>query len=86
MGPEGDRPGRPTQTLRHTCSEKLEIFKILCYIVKICFWQEDAPPWPMGSCAYAHLSTMVITALGTAMSASYGELLLKLDREGRLRT
>ena len=29
---------------------------------------------------------MVITALGTAMSASYGELLLKLDREGRLRT
>jgi hypothetical protein len=29
LGPEGGRPGRPTQTVRHTCSGNLGIDKIL---------------------------------------------------------
>ena len=29
LGSEGGRPGRPTQTVRHTCSGKLGIIKIL---------------------------------------------------------
>jgi len=37
LGPEGDRPGMPTQALRHTCSGNLGIIKILCYIVKKMF-------------------------------------------------
>ena len=32
LGPEGGRPGRPTQAVRHTCSGKLGIVKILRYI------------------------------------------------------
>ena len=32
LGPEGGRPGRPTQTVRHTCSGNLGIVKILCYV------------------------------------------------------
>jgi len=32
LGPEGDRPGRPTQAVRHTCSGNLGIVKILRYI------------------------------------------------------
>ena len=31
MGPEGGRPGRTTQAVRHTCSGKLGIVKILRY-------------------------------------------------------
>ena len=31
LGPEGGRPGRTTQTVRHTCSGKLGIAKILRY-------------------------------------------------------
>ena len=32
MGPDGGRPGRPIQAVRHTCSGKLRIVKILRYI------------------------------------------------------
>ena len=32
MGPEGGRPGRPTQVVGHTCSGNLGIVKILRYI------------------------------------------------------
>jgi hypothetical protein len=32
LGPEGGRPGKPTQAVRHTCSGKLGIVKILRYI------------------------------------------------------
>ena len=32
MGPEGGSPGRPTQAVRHKCSENLGIVKILRYI------------------------------------------------------
>jgi hypothetical protein len=32
LGPEGGRPGRPTQAVRHTCSGNLGIVKILRYI------------------------------------------------------
>jgi len=32
LGPEGGRPGRPTQAVRHTCSGNLGIIKILRYI------------------------------------------------------
>ena len=32
MGPEGGRPGRPTQAVGHTCSRNLGIVKILRYI------------------------------------------------------
>jgi hypothetical protein len=32
LGPEGGRPDRPTQTVRHTCSENKGIVKILRYI------------------------------------------------------
>jgi hypothetical protein len=32
LSPEGGRPGRPTQTVRHTCSGKIRIVKILRYI------------------------------------------------------
>jgi hypothetical protein len=39
MGPEGGRLGRPTQAVRHTCSRKLGIVKIIKKN-----WQEDAPP------------------------------------------
>ena len=66
LGPEGGRPGMPTQAVRHACSGNLgihvvNIFKIAPHkqksIVKIIFWQEDGPPWTTGPCA--HLSTMV---------------------------
>ena len=32
MGPDGGLPDRPTQVVRHTCSGKLGIVKILRYI------------------------------------------------------
>jgi len=32
LGPEGGRPGRPTQAVGHTCSGQLGIVKILRYI------------------------------------------------------
>jgi len=32
LGPEGGRPGRPTQAVRHTCSGNLGIVKLLRYI------------------------------------------------------
>ena len=32
MGPEGGRPGRPTQVVGHTCSGKLGIVKTVRYI------------------------------------------------------
>jgi hypothetical protein len=32
LGPEGGRPGSPTQAVRHTCSGNVGIVKILCYI------------------------------------------------------
>jgi hypothetical protein len=32
LGPEGGRPGRPTQAVRHTCPGKLGIVKTLRYI------------------------------------------------------
>ena len=54
MGPEGGRPGRPTQTVRHTCSGNLGIVKILRYIRsdRVCkknAWLEDAPPLANGA-------------------------------------
>jgi len=33
LGPEGGRPGRPTQAIRHTCSGNLGIVKILRYLM-----------------------------------------------------
>jgi len=50
LGPEGGRPGRPTQTVRHTCSGNLGIVRILKlhHIVKKHFWQEDGPHSPKG--------------------------------------
>jgi hypothetical protein len=30
LGPEGGRPGSPTQAVRHTCSGNIGIVKILC--------------------------------------------------------
>jgi len=45
LGPEGGRPGRPTQPVRHTCSGNLEIVKILRYIrsdmYAVHLWQEN---------------------------------------------
>ena len=32
LGPEGDRPGRPAQAVRHTCAGNLGIVKILRYL------------------------------------------------------
>jgi len=32
LGPEGGRPGRPTQAVRHTCSGNIGIVIILYYI------------------------------------------------------
>jgi len=53
LGPEGGRPGRPTQTVRHTCSGNLGIVKILRYIrsdmYDVHFWQEDGPPLANGA-------------------------------------
>jgi len=61
LGPEGGRPGRPTQAVRHTCSGNLGIVKILRYFRsdmytakihrKIFFWQEDGPPGQRGPVA-----------------------------------
>ena len=57
MGPEGGRPGRPTQAVRHTCTCSgnlgiVKIFKIAPhkqkYIVNKLFWQKDASPLPKG--------------------------------------
>ena len=63
LGPEGDRPGRHTQAVRHTCSGNLRIVEILrCFrsdkfkipphkqksIVKNFFWKEDIPPGQRG--------------------------------------
>ena len=63
LGPEGDRPGRPTQAVRHTCSGNLRIVEILrCFrsdkfkipphkqksVVKNFFWKEDIPPGQRG--------------------------------------
>jgi hypothetical protein len=71
FGPEGGRPGIPTQAVRHKCAGKLGIFKIFQIaphrkksIVKKCLagrW--IPPPWTTGPCAQAHLSTMVNPAL-----------------------
>jgi hypothetical protein len=33
LGHEGDRPGRPTQAVRHTCSGKLGTVKMLRTVV-----------------------------------------------------
>jgi hypothetical protein len=47
LGPEGGRPGRPTQPVRHTCSGNLGIVKILRYIrsdmYAVHLWQENGP-------------------------------------------
>ena len=63
MGPEGDRPGSPTQAVNSIImsgiAPKQNVFKFKIaphmqkYIVKK-NWQEDGPPWP---------STMVNPAL-----------------------
>ena len=60
MGPEGGRPGRPTQAVRHTCSGNLGIVKILRYIrsdmytAKIHRRKKKLAgrwdPWPTGPC------------------------------------
>jgi len=51
LGPEGGRPDRPTQAVRHTCSGNLGIV-ILRYISSdmydVHFWQEDPPPGQRG--------------------------------------
>ena len=48
LGPEGGRPGMPTQAVRHTCSGNLGIVKILRYIRSDMYTasatQEDGPP------------------------------------------
>ena len=36
MGPEGGRPGRPTQAVRNTCSGKLEILKYYAILGQTC--------------------------------------------------
>jgi hypothetical protein len=51
LGPEGSRPGRPTQAVRHTYSGNLGIVNILRYIrsdiVKKIFWHAGrCPPSP----------------------------------------
>ena len=60
MGPEGGRPGMPTQAVRHACSGNLGIHVVNIFeiapckqksIVKIIFWQEDGAPWTTGPCA-----------------------------------
>jgi hypothetical protein len=54
LGPEGGRPDRPTQAVRHTYSGNLGIVKILCYIrliVKKMFLTGRWAPWPTGPCA-----------------------------------
>jgi len=47
LGPEGSRPGSPTQAVRHTCSGNLGIVKILRYISSDMYTasatQEDGP-------------------------------------------
>ena len=51
MGPEGGRPGRPTQAVRHTCSRNLGIVKIAPHkqkSIKKYFWQEDGSPGQQG--------------------------------------
>ena len=54
MGPEGGRPGKPAQGVRHTCLGNLGIVKILRYIrsdmYDVHFWQEDAPLANWGLC------------------------------------
>ena len=49
MGSEGGRPGSLTQAVRHTCSGKLGIVKILCYIVKKMFLTGSLHLWAMGA-------------------------------------
>ena len=53
MGPEGGRPGRPTQAVRHTKQNAFK-FKIAQHeqksIAKIFFWQEDGPPGQRALC------------------------------------
>ena len=36
LGPEGGRPGRPTQAVRNTCSGKLEILKYYAILGQTC--------------------------------------------------
>jgi len=69
LGPEGGRPGRPTQAVRHTCSEKLGIVKILRYIrsgMYTAFFVRKMTPWPC-----AHLNTMVNLELPTPIPGRF---------------
>jgi len=43
LGPEGGRPGRPTQAVRHTCSGNLGIVKILRYIMSDMYTSNKIP-------------------------------------------
>ena len=71
FGPEGGKPGIPTQAVRHKCSGKLGIFKIFqiaphrqkSIVKKMLGRKMDPSPWTTGPCAQAHISTMVNPAL-----------------------
>ena len=80
MGPEGSRPGRPTQTVRHRCSGKLGIVKILRYIrsdmYAAFFWREDAPG-QRGPVLKAHLCTMVNPTLILGLHISTNKVILR---------
>ena len=57
LGPEGGRPGRPTQASRHLESlrnrtpSNLKLHHISKNPSYKKIWQEDGPHWPMGPCA-----------------------------------
>jgi hypothetical protein len=47
LGPEGGRPGRPTQVVRHTCSGNLGIVKVFRFIrsdMYTAFFGRKMPP------------------------------------------
>jgi hypothetical protein len=63
LGPEGGRPGRPTQVVRHACSGNLGIVQLLRYIrsaMYTAFFGRKMAPLANGALC---LSTMVNPAL-----------------------
>jgi len=65
LGPEGGRPGRPAQAVRHTCSGNLGIVKILRYIRSDMYTAFLAGRWGPLANGTLCLSTMVNPALIT---------------------
>ena len=54
LGPEGGRPGKPTQAVKHTCSGNFKILNCTTSAKihrKNVLWQENAPPPPLANAA-----------------------------------